>query len=84
MTHRKRGKKENAAIHAKGKGRPYKVGPLAEKDEPNFLAGDNPNALGGTRPLLGGTETIAKNKTPIRSGKHALRGNNRLLSGADE
>jgi len=85
MTHRKRSRKELKAIHSKkAKSRPYRVEPLGgTKDEPNFLAGSRPSPIGGTRGLFG-SDTIAENKTPIRSGKHPLARQRRLLKGADE
>jgi hypothetical protein len=83
--HRKRSRKEIRAIKARAKkDRPYKVGPLSDgKDVPNFLAGDRPHPLGGTRPLLVGDAPVSEGKTPIAKGKHVLARHRRLLKRAD-
>ena len=82
MVHRKRSRKEMRAIKAKAK-RPYKVGPLSDgKDVPNFLAGDHSNAIGGTRPLMGGDSAVSEGKTTIAKDTPFLK-RRRLLKGAD-
>ena len=84
MKNRRRSRKEIRAIKAKAK-RPYKVGPLSDgKDVPNFLAGDHPNAIGGTRPLLAGDTPVSEGKTTIAKGKSPILRRRRLLKGADE
>ena len=82
---RKRSRKEIKAIKAKGK--PYKVGPLFEPKETakgNFLSGDAPNAIGGTRPLLSGADAVSEGKHPIAKGKRGVLGAGKLHKGADE
>ena len=81
---RKRSRKEMRAIKAKAK-RPYKVGTITDgKDVPNFLAGDHANAIGGTRPLLGGDSAVSEGRDPVAKGKSPILRRRRLLKGASE
>ena len=73
--------------HKKGraKGRVYRVAGLSDKPRPHWFAEkDEPNAIGGIRPLLAGDTPVSEGKTTIAKGKSPILRRRRLLKGADE